>query len=187
GPLAGATTGVLTLTNVTLSQAGIYTVGISNTAGTATSSNALLTVVPVVPLPVALNATNLVWTTGGAAKWHGLTFTTHDGVAAGQAGPVQDGQSSRLSTTVVGPGTLTFWSKVSSQTNADYLNFSIDGILQAGISGNVDWEQKTFYLAAGTQTVEWAYTKDAIGSGGQDLGWVDQVTYTSGGTTAFIV
>ena len=186
-PLAGATTSTLTLTNVTLSQAGIYTVGITNTAGTASSSNAFLTIIPVVPLPVALNATSLVWTTSGDGRWHGLTGTTHDGIAAGQSGAVADNQMSRLSTTVSGPGTLSFWWKVSSQTNSDYLNFYANGVLQAAISGNVDWQQKTFYLAAGTQTLEWVYKKDVIGNAGQDLGWVDQVSYSSGGTGALIV
>src|SRR5262249_40207809 len=42
--IAGATTNSITLTNVLLSQAGNYSVIVTNSAGSASSSNALLTV-----------------------------------------------------------------------------------------------------------------------------------------------
>jgi hypothetical protein len=46
--IAGATVGTLTLTGVQLSDAGNYSVAVTNAAGSATSSNAVLTVTPVV-------------------------------------------------------------------------------------------------------------------------------------------
>src|SRR5262249_31328724 len=162
--LAGATDASLILTNVTLAQAGNYFVVVTNTSGSATSSVATLTVIPTVPLDFALNSTGLVWVTDGALHWHGVTNPSHDGMAAGQAGPILDGQSSRLRTTVTGPGTLTFWWKVSSERNADFLTFSVSGTAQAAISGEVDWEQRTIYVPDGPQTLEWVYSKDAHGS-----------------------
>jgi hypothetical protein len=45
--LADATNSALTLTNIQTAQAGTYTVVVTNLAGTATSSNALLAVVPL--------------------------------------------------------------------------------------------------------------------------------------------
>lgn len=48
--LPGATNATLTLTNVTLDQAGSYSVTVTNLYGSAISSNATLQVVPVLPL-----------------------------------------------------------------------------------------------------------------------------------------
>jgi hypothetical protein len=185
--LAGANASSLSLPNISPTQGGFYSVIVSNGFGTATSSNVLVAVVPIVPLGVALNATNLTWTTSGNANWHGLTNVTHDGVAAGQSGGISDGQSTLLKTTVTGPGTLSFWWKVSSQTNSDFLNFAVGGNLQAAISGDVDWEQRTIYLTSGAQNLEWSYSKDANGTGGFDAGWVDQVAYAFGSSGALIL
>jgi hypothetical protein len=136
----------------------------------------------------ALNATNLTWTTGGSAGWSGQTSITHDGVAAAQSGRIGNNQESWIQTTVNGPGTLTFWWKVSSDDFSyppgnyygDYLRFYVNGILQSGsISGEVNWQQKNWTLPAGTCTLRWSYVKDfddALGST-YDAGWVDQVSF----------
>src|SRR5262249_48577788 len=54
-PISGATSSTLVLTNVSPLQAGLYSVVVSNAFGSITSSNATLTVIPTVPLPLALN------------------------------------------------------------------------------------------------------------------------------------
>lgn len=64
-------------------------------------------------LGVALNATNLTWTTSGtdgAQGWSVETTHTEDGVSAAQSGSISSASAtSVLQTTVTGPGTLTFW------------------------------------------------------------------------------
>jgi len=68
---------------------------------------------------------------------------------------------------------------VSSETGFDYLEFHINGVLQSGrISGNEDWQQKSYTLPGGTHTLRWRYTKDASITTGTDAGWVDQVVWT---------
>jgi len=189
-PLTGATAATLLLPNVTPSQAGAYSVTVNGPLGSTLSSSATLTVLPTVPLPIALNATNLPWITDGDVNWHGLTNISHDGIAAGQSGHISDGQASRLTTTTNGPGKLTFWWKVSSQTNADILSFVASGIGQSTtlqISGEVDWNQQTIFLPPGPQTFQWTYTKDATKSAGSDAGWVDQVGLVPGFTLPFII
>jgi pectate lyase len=66
-PIPGATSSTLTLTNVQTSDAGTYAVAASNSVGTATSSNAVLTVTTTVALPnSAFNLTGFAQgTTGG--------------------------------------------------------------------------------------------------------------------------
>lgn len=113
---------------------------------------------------------------GGQAPWFWQTTTTHDGIDAVQSGDIGNNQSSTFSLTVSGPGTVSFWWKVSSEKNYDYLRFSIDGTEQSGkISGVVDWQQQSHTLAAGSHTLQWSFSKDGSESQGSDCGWVDQV------------
>jgi len=138
---------------------------------------------PVVALGDALDAPNLSWTTGGDGLWSGQTAVTHDGVDAGRSGAIGNFEESWMQTTVTnGPGTLTFWWSVSSELDYDYLEFYLDGMLQNGrISGEVNWNQQTFNIAAGSHTLRWRYVKDIGISSGQDRGWVDQVSFVTAG------
>jgi len=67
-----------------------------------------------------------------------------------------------------------FW-KVSSESGCDELEFYIDDSLQDSISGEVDWEKKSYSLSAGSRTLKWRYVKNGSTSEGDDLGWVDGV------------
>src|SRR5439155_25354102 len=84
-----------------------------------------------------------------------------------------------METTVTGPGTLTFWWKVSSETNRDYLEFYVGGVMRTNISGELNWQQQSLSLVPGSQTLRWRYSKDYYGSSGQDKGWVDQVSFST--------
>jgi hypothetical protein len=136
----------------------------------------------------ALDNARLNFSVGGNGNWFPETATYFYGGSAAQSGTLENNQSSWLQTTVVGPGTLSFYWKVSSEAYYDYLEFYIDGVLQPGhISGNVDWQQKTFSIAKGSHTLKWVYVKDDLYSGGSDCGWVDKVVYTSLGKIAPIL
>ena len=81
-----------------LSLAAAVLLGLSGEAGAYT-------------LAQALNATNLVWTTGGTNVWIAETNITHDGQAAGQSGQITDSQETWVQTQVIGPAMLSFWWK----------------------------------------------------------------------------
>jgi len=151
----------------------------------------LIHVSPTVPLPVALNNSELAWETPPASPWFGQTNVSHDTEASGRSYFIGHGQQTTLTTTTNGPATLTFWWRVSSQANADMLSFLSYGgdytNLTARISGETDWEQMTLLLPGGPQTLVWTYTKDGSGSAGMDAGFVDQVSYLSGPTLPYIV
>lgn len=132
-----------------------------------------------------LNATNLSWSTGGDALWFGQTQVTYDGVSAAQSGAIGDNQQSTLAAFVEGPGTLTFWWKVSSDYY-DMLRFYVGDEERDVISSETDWSQRTVYLGAGPQTLRWVYAKNESASLGQDAGWLDQVSFTPGGTAPII-
>jgi len=103
---------------------------------------------------------------------------THDGDVAAQSGRIGDSQQSVLYTTAAGPGTLTFWWKVSSEAGYDFLKLLVDDSVQASISGETDWQQRTVAIPPGVHTLRWVYTKDASVSSGQDAGRLDEVVLT---------
>jgi hypothetical protein len=129
---------------------------------------------------LALDRSNLTWTTSGGAQWFVETTTTRDGHASAQSGAISNSQTTTLQTILTGPGMLSFWWKVSSEANHDLFSVEVNGTTQATISGEVDWQSKTIYLASGAQVVEWTYAKGASGRAGQDTAWLDQVNYAPG-------
>jgi hypothetical protein len=108
--------------------------------------------------------------------WKRDLITTHDGTDAAKSGAVSTGGQSWCSTTVTGPGAVSFWWKVSSGTNG-LLDFSVSGAQQGVISNNVDWVQRAAIVPVGSQTLKWTYSRPSGAAQGQDAGWVDQVTY----------
>ena len=135
-------------------------------------------------LGVALDNTNLVWTTSPSnltsRPFLAVTDVSYDGVDSVQSGNTfVPSSTSWLQTTVVGPGTLSFWWTVSSLA-PDELEFSVNSVLQESISGDtVDWTFRLYELPAGTNILRWSYVKDATVNDGVDAGWLDQVIYTT--------
>jgi len=136
-------------------------------------------------LGVALDNTNLVWTTSPSNStsrpWTVTTdySTTYDGVDAAASGNrfVANSQS-WVQTSVAGPGTLSFWWSISSVW-PDSLEFRVDDVLQDSIFDAVDWNYRQYAIPAGAHTVKWAYVKDGSINDGIDQGFVDQVAYST--------
>ncbi len=145
------------------------------------------------PLGDALdtNDLGLVWSTSGDLPWFLQTTTTQDGVDAAQSGAITHSQTSSMQTTIAGPGTLTFWWKVSSELNYDFLRFFLNGVEQTGslarISGNIDWVRKTVNIPTGNNVVEWRYTKDGSVDGNANTAWVDQLVFTPTSSPLIVV
>jgi hypothetical protein len=124
------------------------------------------------------------FSTGGNANWFYQTaVSTFDGDAA-QSGVTPNNGTSWMQTTVTGPGSGSFYWKVSSELNWDYLRFYIDDVEQDKISGTAttNWAQITFALGSGPHVLKWAYTKDDSDPSdpdliGNDAGWVDYLVF----------
>ncbi len=132
-----------------------------------------------VDLGEAVDNTNLTWQVEGNG-WYGQTAAYYSGNDAAQSADIGDAQETVLKTMVLGPGTFTFYWRVSSETGYDYLRFYIDENLQHSISGEAGWAQRTYAIPSGVHILRWKYSKDYSVSSGSDAGWVDLVTYTSG-------
>lgn len=134
---------------------------------------------PGITLNQALDNNYLAFTTGGDALWSGQTAVSFYGGSSAQSGALGGSQSAWLQTTVVGPGTLSFNWKVSSEVDYDFLEVFVDNVLQPGsISGEIDWQQKNISIPAGSHIIKWIYSKDVFAGTGSDCGWVDKVSFT---------
>jgi hypothetical protein len=178
-PLSGATNAALKFASVSTNQAGAYSLIVTNSSGVVTSPPIALTVIATVNLAQALDTPGLTWSASGDRNWYGQLEVSKDGVAAAQSGPIGDSQQSILSTSVPGPGRLTFWWKVFSEDGYDLLDFYVNDAQLDEITGAIDWQQRTFLIPAGQATLIWVYSKDNATAAGQDAGWVDQVNYIS--------
>ncbi len=163
-------------------QTGQYDLAVrANFAGSgfgAWSATKRLTPTTAISLAAALDHATLPFTSSAPA-WTGQSAVTHDGVDAGRSAPIGNSATTSFSTTVTGPTKLRFWWKSDTQAG-DVLSVTVDGAAPfAGISGNVDWVQKTIDIASGQHTVRWTYTKNASGTAGADAVWVDEVTTAS--------
>ena len=117
---------------------------------------------------------SLTYTTGGTWWYRQYSTYCYGGDAAQSGDDVEDSEESWMQTTVSvqTEGSLTFYWKVSSQSNCDWLEFYIDAVRQDRISGTVDWQPKSYTITtAGSHTLKWRYVKDGSGSAGSDCGW----------------
>ena len=101
-------------------------------------------------------------------------------IKLGGAGVLPDNGFALFETVVSGSGTVTFWWKVSSEIDADYLEFRVDGVLIAAISGTKGpWAQVTNRVeGAGVKhTLHWEYVKNGSLASSTDAGWVDDIVW----------
>ncbi len=131
----------------------------------------------------AVDAPDLPFASGGDAPWFVETATTRNGGAhAVQSGLIGHRQSSWIETIVTGPGTLSFWWKVSCEDDEmddwDFVRVTVDGVEFKRIDGTVDWRQEALTLTAGVHAIRWIYAKDRVVSEGQDCAWLDEVVWT---------
>ncbi|HPE87307.1 MAG TPA: C25 family cysteine peptidase [Bacteroidales bacterium] len=92
---------------------------------------------------------------------------------------IPDNQSTAMTLdyNVMADDTISFYYKVSSEANYDYLRFYIDGVKKAEWSGNVTWSRYATPVTAGFHTFKWEYVKDYMVSGGSDCAWIDYIIF----------
>ncbi len=69
----------------------------------------------------------------------------------------------------------------------DYLAFSIDGVRQEAICGEVGWTDQTYVIEGeGEHVLKWTYAKDESGAEGEDCGWIRCVSIAAPVTLTFL-
>jgi PKD repeat protein len=119
------------------------------------------------------------WQFEGDADWFITDVSPYEGIYSAQSGDIGDTQSEAiyLEYTVYAADILSFWYKVSSESNWDYLTFYVDGNLMDEWSGSIPWSYAEYNISAGAHTFKWEYSKDFSVSTGQDAAWIDMITF----------
>ena len=119
------------------------------------------------------------WSLGGDGEWIIDDNIFFEGTYSARSGDIDDEQISSLllNIFVLTDGEISFYTKVSSEENYDYLRFFIDGEEKGSWAGEQDWSIATFPVSAGIHDFEWTYEKDYSVSNGSDCGWIDFITF----------
>ena len=133
-----------------------------------------------------VNEPRLEFTVGGTGGWSRDTVTNMDGVVSLRSRDTGLEGETWLETTVVGPGTLSFWWKSEGEVGRrnelyDYMEFRVDGIRRQ-VLGLGDWAFVTLEVKGeGAHVLRWIYRKDDYDDAGDprgDCGWLDRVSWS---------
>lgn len=114
------------------------------------------------------------WFMSGEAPWTIDSVEKYEGDYSARSGVITHNQSSTMSVELdLAEGEFSFWYMVSTESNYDYLRFSIDGVEMDSWSGLLPWARATYPVAAGTHLFSWSYTKDGSVDTNADAVWVD--------------
>jgi hypothetical protein len=176
--ISGADSPVLAIRPFQSSDVGQYSLQASNAWGVAQSPN--ISLAAGTATEAFLQAVNQPsspgWIVYALTPWDVDNATTHDGFLA-----------ARFTTNCTWANGLppssaqavSFWWKVSSETNGDWFSFTLGSSKQVQISGETDWQFRSFELV-GQPTLQWRYAKNAAITKGSDCGWLDQVAFGPG-------
>ena len=151
---------------------------------------------------VATFAIEKVWTIGdtmgkpdhgfttsgdGDAGWTRVTDATAPNGEAMKSGTITHEQSSALSTTVMGPGTLSFSWRTSCEQDDEYewdhAELAVDGVVKLRLNGVTAWTAASTEITGdGEHVIEWRYIKDEVESEGEDAAWVANYSWASAWT-----
>jgi len=122
---------------------------------------------------------NYDWEFGGNTDWFIDDSNPYEGVYCIKSGAVGNYENSEVSLTidVIADGEISFYYKVSSEANYDYLRFFIDGSEKAAWAGEAGWAEANFDVQAGERTFKWVYEKDQSQANGDDCGMVDFIVF----------
>lgn len=127
------------------------------------------------------NFASFPWTFGGNAPWTITSVNPYEGIYSAKSGIITHNQTTDLIVQlyVSDAGNISFFRRVSSEANYDYLRFFIDGVQQAQWAGNVAWGEVSFPVPTGLHTFMWRYSKDGSVSSGSDCAWIDYIIFPS--------
>jgi hypothetical protein len=122
--------------------------------------------------------TNFDWVFSGQQPWQITTVNPYENTYSAKSGAISHNQQTRMGLEYESGvhDTISFFRRVSSESNYDHLRFYINGEQKGQWSGNVGWGKVSFPVEAGTNLFIWEYMKDNLTSSGEDAAWVDFIS-----------
>lgn len=122
------------------------------------------------------------WHFEGNSPWIITSTGVYEGAYCAQSGVISGNQSSELKINVLlsQSAPISFYKKVSSEENYDYLRFYIDNTKKGEWSGEMDWSLTTVEAESGMYYMRWVYEKDYSVENGNDCAWIDNVVFPAG-------
>lgn len=122
---------------------------------------------------------NHPWVNGGNASWSIANNDPFEGSYSARSGLVGNNQKSELSVSynVMAADSISFYLKVSSETDYDFLKFYVDETVRGQWSGEKDWMRAGFSVTPGTHIFKWVYAKDISVTSGTDAAWIDYIVF----------
>ncbi|HZX61946.1 MAG TPA: T9SS type A sorting domain-containing protein, partial [Bacteroidales bacterium] len=122
--------------------------------------------------------TKFPWGFGGNANW--VIDTIHyQGSYSARSGVIYNNQTSRLQVTFSAgkDDSISFYTKVSSEQDYDWLHFFIDDVPLGQWSGEQGWQRAAYPVTAGTHTFKWWYVTDISYLNGSNAAWIDNIVF----------
>ena len=120
------------------------------------------------------------WQLDNNYPWSITTNNPYEGtycMKSGGAGVANVVSNMTVTVNIPSDGVMSFFGKISSESNYDYGRFFIDGVEKGNYSGNGTWSEKTFDITAGDHIFQWRYTKDGSVNSNDDCFYVDYITF----------
>ncbi|MGE5317184.1 MAG: T9SS type A sorting domain-containing protein [Chloroflexota bacterium] len=117
------------------------------------------------------------WNTNGTEPWFAEQGSAYEGQWNARSGALTDNQYSQISLNwnVGYADSISFYYKMSSEQNYDYLHFYTGSQELAKWAGITNWTKATFAVPAGDQIFRWRYEKDYSISSGEDCARLDYI------------
>ena len=118
------------------------------------------------------------WTNDPQHPWTIVTSYPYDGMYCAKSGAIDHGESTRLilSCSSTESSNISFFYRISSEENWDFLTFYVDDQEREHWSGDHWWHEYTCPTIPGIHFFKWIYSKDNTVSNGDDCAWIDYIT-----------
>ena len=120
------------------------------------------------------------WQLDNSYPWSITTTNPYEGtycMKSGGAGVPSVVSNMTVTVNIPADGVMSYFGKISCESNWDYGYFYIDGVQKAQYTGVSNWAEKSFDITAGDHTFMWQYTKDASVNSNDDCFYVDFITF----------